>query len=459
MVTRIEGGPQVGAEAIGSASGEEASGGAVLSEVFGLDGFDVLAAADAAGELEIMIETPAGLVGCPGCGAVATPKDRRPTWVADLPIAGRPVVLCWVKRIWCCPHPQCGTKTWTETHSAIPPRAVLTERAAVGAVHDIAHGATVVGRARGLGVGWQTINRHVLARGTPVVEDPDRLEGVTAVGVDEHVWQRGTGGRPTAFATGIVDLTPGRPTRLLDLVEGRSGAVLRGWLAARPERWKARIATAALDPYRGYATALADQLPNAERVLDPFHVCKLGLDALDEVRRRVQQDTLARRGHRDDPLYRARRLARRRYDRLSARGRARLRARLADGDPNGEVAAAWTVAQDLMAAYATDDVDQGHRRAERVIVAALSCPVPEIARLGRTLRAWRPELLAHFTTGGVVSNGPTEAMNLLIERDRRTAHGFRNFTNYRTRLLLAHSEPTCDHGAPRIRGPHPRFAA
>ena len=449
----------MGAEAIDPAAAEADPGGSVLAEVFGLEGFEVLAAADAGGELEIMIETPAGPEGCPGCGAVATPKDRRPTWVADLPIAGRPVVLCWVKRIWCCAQQRCETKTWTETHGAIPPRAVLTERAAAGAVDDVAHGATVAGRARGLGVGWQTVNRQVLARGAPVIEDPARLEGVAAIGVDEHVWQRGAGGRPTAFATGIVDLTPGRPARLLDLVEGRSGAVLRGWLAARPEAWRARIVTAALDPYRGYATALADQLPGAVRVLDPFHVCKLGLDALDEVRRRVQQDTLARRGHRDDPLYRGRRLARRRYDRLSARAWDRLRRRLADGDPNGEVAAAWSVAQDLMAAYATDDVEHGRARAERVITAAQSCPVPEIARLGRTLRAWSPELLAHFTTGGLVSNGPTEAMNLLIERDRRTAHGFRNFTNYRTRLLLAHSRTSCDHGAPRIRGPHPRFAA
>jgi transposase len=459
MVTRIEGGPQVGAEAIDSASGEAASGDSVLAEVFGLDGFEVLAAADAAGELEIMIETPAGPVPCPGCGAVATPKDRRPTWVADLPIAGRPVVLCWVKRIWRCAHRQCETNTWTETHEAIAPRAVLTERAAAGAVDEVAHGATVAGRARRLGVGWQTVNRQVLARGVPVVDDPDRLEGVRAIGVDEHVWQRGAGGRPTAFATGIVDLTPGRPARLIDLVEGRSGAVLRGWLATRPTSWKARITTAALDPYRGYATALGDQLPTATRVLDPFHVTKLGLDALDEVRRRVQQDTLARRGHRDDPLYRARRLARRRHDRLSAHAWDRLRRRLIDGDPHGEVAAAWTVAQDLMAAYATADVEHGRRRAELVIAAALGCPVPEVARLGRTLRAWRAELLAHFTTGGLVSNGPTEAMNLLIERDRRTAHGFRNFTNYRTRLLLAHSHTTCDHGAPRIRGPHPRFAA
>ncbi len=45
-------------------------------------------------------------------------------------------------------------------------------------------------------------------------------------------------------------------------------------------------------------------------------------------------------------------------------------------------------------------------------------------------------MLAYFDTGGV-SNGGTEAINLLIEKTRRLAHGFRNFTNYRLRILLA----------------------
>ena len=65
-----------------------------------------------------------------------------------------------------------------------------------------------------------------------------------------------------------------------------------------------------------------------------------------------------------------------------------------------------------------------------------TCPIPEVARLGRTLRQWRTQLLAYFTTGGV-SNGGTEAVNLVIEKTRRLAHGFRNFTNYRLRILLA----------------------
>ena len=35
-----------------------------------------------------------------------------------------------------------------------------------------------------------------------------------------------------------------------------------------------------------------------------------------------------------------------------------------------------------------------------------------------------------------VSNGGTEAINLLIEKTRRLAHGFRNFRHYRLRILL-----------------------
>ena len=97
-----------------------------------------------------------------------------------------------------------------------------------------------------------------------------------AVGVDETAFLRATGAHPTLFATGVAELTPGRAARLLDVVEGRSGTVLAGWLAERDEDWKAAVATASLDPFRGYATALGTQLPDAVRVLDPFHVVKLG---------------------------------------------------------------------------------------------------------------------------------------------------------------------------------------
>jgi transposase len=92
-----------------------------------------------------------------------------------------------------------------------------------------------------------------------------------------------------------------------------------------------------LDPFRGYATALARELADAVRVLDPFHVVRLAIAAIDDVRRRVQQDQTGHRGRTDDPLYGIRRVLRRRRDRLSNHARQRLRAGLLAGDPDGEV--------------------------------------------------------------------------------------------------------------------------
>jgi transposase len=68
---------------------------------------------------------------------------------------------------------------------------------------------------------------------------------------------------------------------------------------------------------------------------------------------------------------------------------------------------------------------RGRTIATKVLESFPTCPVAEIARLGRTLRAWRNQFLAYFTTGRA-SNGGTEAINGIIELHRRIARGFRN---------------------------------
>jgi transposase len=171
-------------------------------------------------------------------------------------------------------------------------------------------------------------------------------------------------------------------------------------------------------------------------VLDACHVAKLCTQVVDEVRRRVQQQTLARRGHKDDPLYKIRGLLRHGAENLNERQRARLDAGLTAGDPNWEVTIAWDCYQQLRAIYHQTSPTSGRRLAEKVIKSFPTCPIPEVARLGRTLRAWRIQVLAYFATDGV-SNGGTEAINLLIEKTRRLAHGFRNFEHHRLRILLA----------------------
>ena len=111
---------------------------------------------------------------------------------------------------------------------------------------------------------------------------------------------------------------------------------------------------------------------------------------------------------------------------------------MAAGDPGWEVTLAWHAYQQLRSMYQADTPAAGRAVAEQVIASFPSCPIPEVARLGRTLRIWREHVLARFDTHRI-SNGGTEAVNLLIEKTRRLAHGFRTFEHYRLRILLAAS--------------------
>lgn len=165
----------------------------------------------------------------------------------------------------------------------------------------------------------------------------DRLEGVDALGVDEHVWSH-SGPPGTGMVTGIVDHTRDAHgtvhARLLDLVPGRSGKAYADWLKDRGTGFTAGIKTAALDPFRGYANAIRDELPEAITVLDAFHIVKLGSAMVDEVRRRIQQETLGHRGRKGDPLYGIRRTLQIGAEHLTEKQASRLDAKLTLGDPD-----------------------------------------------------------------------------------------------------------------------------
>ena len=188
-------------------------------------------------------------------------------------------------------------------------------------------------------------------------------------------------------------------------------------------------------PSRDSKNAIDDQLQDATSVLDAFHIVKLAGDAPGEVRRRVQQDTTGHRGRKGDPLYQIRLLLRASRDRLTKRQKERLREAFVADEAHISVEVAYLLTQQVREVFHQDTPAQGQRLAVRLIESLPACPIPEIARLGRTLRKWKDAFLAYFDTGGA-SNGPTEAINGIIELGRRTARGYRNPTNYRLRMLL-----------------------
>jgi transposase len=407
-----------------------------MFDVAGLHVLDV--AIDEQERLVLTVESDQVSAACPSCGVLASSHGRRVRVLHDAPCFARVTLVRWLVRIWRCREPSCITKTFTETHDLAPPRTVLTSRAVAWATSALSYDDTTVSAlARHLGVDWHTCWDAIEVEARARTSQSSRLQNVTTLGVDEHIWRPSRIGTDRAV-TIMVDLTRDQDgclhARLLDAVVGRSGTVYKAWLDAHPELVE-KVEQAALDPFRGYANAIRDGLPDAVAVLDAFHVVRLGTQVVDEVRRRVQQDTLGHRGHKHDPLYQVRGLLRHGVEHLTERQQTKITRCLQAGDPAGEVNLAWQCYQQLRSIYHAG-TDHGRRIAEKVIDSFPSCPIPEVARLGRTLKAWKAQVLAYFDTDRV-SNGGTEAINLIIEKVRRLAHGFRNFNHYRLRIMLA----------------------
>ena len=284
----------------------------------------------------------------------------------------------------------------------------------------VVHHVTVARIAQALGASWNIANTAVLAEGARLlIDDPGRCEGVRVIGVDEHVWRHTPYG--DTYVTVILDVTPVRdhrgPSRLLDMVPGRSKRVFTTWLASQPNTWRERMEIVAVDGFTGFKSAAAEELPGARAVMDPFHVVHLAGDARDECRRRTGQERHHRRGRATDPLYKARRMPHTRSCLLRLRQQHPILDLFAS-DCHVALEVTWSSYQNIINAYRAPDTSISKALMQAEIACLSDAGVPssltEIVTLGRTLKRRSRDILAYFdhphTTGG-----PTEAINALLE--------------------------------------------
>lgn len=376
---------------------------------------------------------------CRRCGCQGAPRDTVTRELAHEPFGWRPTTLLLTVRRYRCT--ECAHVWRQDTTAAAEPRAKISRAGLrwelVGIVVQHLSMARV---AEGLGVSWNTANDAVLAEGQRLlIADPARLDGVGVVGVDEHAWRHTRKG--DKYLTVVIDLTPVRdgtgPSRLLAMLDGRSKKAFKDWLAEQDQTWRDGIEVVAMDGFAGFKTATTEELPQAVSVMDPFHVVRLAGGALNECRRRVQQELHGHRGRKGDPLYTARRTLHTGADLLTDRQHERLESLFA-GDRHIQVECTWGIYQRLISAYRHPDRTAGRVEMSSVI-NALADGVPkalvELRKLGRALGKRAEDVLAYFDRPRT-SNGPTEAENGRLEHLRGLALGFRNLTNYIARALL-----------------------
>jgi len=384
--------------------------------------------------LRIVIMTELAAPNC--CGVFAHRHGIREVELVDLPVFGRSARLVWRKQRWRCPTCR---RAWTEQDPQIAStRCAMTTRAARWATVQVGrHGRTVAEVAGDLGCDWHTVMDAVVVYGTPLLDDPHRFGAVAAVGLDETLFARHGPFRHQRWSTQIVDVGTGQ---LLDIVPGRDADGPCRWFAAQPDEWRAGIGWATLDLSASYRTVFDTMVPDAVQVADPFHVVRVANTALDECRRRVQNETIGHRGRKPDPLYRARRLLTIAAERLPDNRRERLVGLLAAGDPRGEVKLTWHAKEVVRQIYDHTDPALAEAWVDEIIRDFADPEMPvEVRRLGRTIKRWRDQIVAWHRS--YVSNGPTEAVNNLVKRVKRVAFGMRRFRNYQLRALLYAGRP------------------
>jgi transposase len=245
----------------------------------------------------------------------------------------------------------------------------------------------------------------------------DRWDGIGRIGIDEISYRRGHN-----FLTVVVDhdsgrllwMHPGRTKRSLGLFFERLG----------PDRC-ARLELVSADGADWIAEVVALNAPQAKRCMDPFHVVKWGIEALDETRRQVAAE--ARRTGQTDlakALGAGCRFALwKNPDHLTVKQQATL----ADIERiNQPVFRAYLLKEQLRAVFRRDgeDDDDGPDRLDAWIDAAAHSGLPAFVKIAERIEDYSPTIknaLRHK-----LSNARVESINTKIRLITRIAFGFRS---------------------------------
>ena len=121
------------------------------------------------------------------------------------------------------------------------------------------------------------------------------------------------------------------------------------------------------------------------------------------------------------------------------------------------MAACYLAKELLRETYLAGNTFEARRRLTVFYDHCNSSGVPELQRLARTIARWETPILRWHRTR--LTNAATEGTNLIVKNIKRLGFGFRNFENYRLRLLLRCGAPWQHPTVASIRPRHPRVSA
>ena len=254
--------------------------------------------------------------------------------------------------------------------------------------------------------------------GRSLVSRPQRLP--QALSFDE--FKGDTGGQP--FQCIVADPLN---RRVFDILPDRTALTIQEYLRSFPNRDEVKYAV--MDMNRGFRNIARTFLPNAQIIIDRFHVVRCCTEAMENARRSFQS-SLPREQRRY--FKRSRRLLLAHRDRLSDEDCAAVDVMLRFSD---RLLQAYALKEAFYHFMDAPDRPTALRRLDFWLDACGRLELPEFKSCRKTLVNWKPYILNAFDFR--LSNGFTEGCNNAIKTLKRVAFGFRNFRSFRARILLS----------------------
>ena len=271
-----------------------------------------------------------------------------------------------------------------------------------------------------LGINWhqiQTIMERAVERGL-ARREPDEIAWI---GMDEKSFRSGHN-----YISVINDL---ENSRVLEVVEGREGEAASELITGSLDtRQREMVCGVCIDMSAPYITAIREHFPHADIIHDKFHISQHLGNAVDKTRR-IEHAKLQKQG--DESLTQTKYLWLKGMEHLSDEALCRIRML---GRCELGVSKAWYLKELFKHFWSRRDKDYAERYFEYWEKEVANSGVDEMKKVARMLRKHLGNILTYFDC--YITNAFSEGINSKIQAIKANARGFRNFKNYRTRILF-----------------------
>jgi len=250
--------------------------------------------------------------------------------------------------------------------------------------------------------------------------DSTDLSDVTQLGIDETSFKKGH-----KYVTLIIDAVK---RRVIDVENGRDAGTVRVFAeklvqkGGNPENVKAVTS----DMAKAYISAVSEEFPNAEHIIDKFHVKQVLMKALDEVRKSEQKDVVDKK-----TLFRGRRLFMIPETRLSDEQAAKI-AEMSKLYP--KTGRAFRIVSALDDFYASRTIAEGEIAFKGLYSWMRRCRLKPMKDAALTLLRHEDKILAYFKNR--LTNAICEGINSMVQAAKRKARGYHTFEGYASMIYL-----------------------